>query len=48
MEGKEWVWDNGIIKEVEINEIQKEIMKAKRAELDEKKAAVFNKFLKNL
>ena len=48
MEGKERVWDNGIIKEVEINEIQKEIMKAKRAELDEKKAAVFNKFLKNL
>ncbi len=48
MEGKEWVWDNGIIKEVEINEIQKEIMKAKRAELDEKKAIVFNKFLKNL
>mgnify|MGYP003113770890 CR=1 FL=1 len=48
MEGKEWVWDNGIIKEVEVNELRKEIEKAKRHELAEKKAAVFNKFLKNL
>ena len=48
MEGKEWIWDNGIIKEVEINELRKEIVKAKRTELAEKKAAVFNKFLKNL
>ena len=48
MEGKEWVWDNGIIKEVEVNELREEIEKAKRHELAEKKAAVFNKFLKNL
>ena len=47
MEGKEWVWDNGIIKEVEVNELRKEIERAKRHELAEKKAAVFNKFLKN-
>ena len=48
MEGKEWVWDNGIIKEVEVNELRKQIEKAKRHELAEKKAVVFNKFLKNL
>jgi len=48
MEGKEWVWDNGIIKEVEVNELREEIEKAKRHELAEKKAAVFSKFLKNL
>ena len=48
MEGKEWVWDNGIIKEVEVNDLRKEIERAKRHELAEKKAAVFNKFLKNL
>ena len=48
MEGIEWVWDNGIIKEVEVNELRKEIERAKRHELAEKKAAVFNKFLKNL
>ena len=48
MEGKEWGWDNGIIKEVEVNELRKEIERAKRHELAEKKAAVFNKFLKNL
>ena len=48
MEGKEWVWDNGIIKEGEVNELRKEIERAKRHELAEKKAAVFNKFLKNL
>ena len=48
MEGKEWVWDNGIIKEVEVNELRKEIERAKRHELADKKAAVFNKILKYL
>jgi len=48
MEGKEWIWDNGIIKEQDISEIQKHIKRAKKHELAEKKASAFNKFLKKL
>jgi len=48
MENKEWVWNNGIFKEVELTEWQKEIRRTKRAELAEKKAQAFKKFLGNL
>ena len=37
MEGKEWVWDNGVIREVDIHEMKKTIERAKRIELAEKK-----------
>ena len=36
MEGKEWVWDNGVIREVDIHEMKKTIERAKRIELAEK------------
>ena len=48
MEGKEWVWENGIIKEKEINDMKKTIQKANMRELDQKKLEVFTKFLQNL
>ena len=48
MENKEWVWNNGVFKEVELTEWQKEIRRTKRAELAEKKAQAFKKFLGNL
>jgi len=48
MENKEWVWNNGIFKEVELTEWQKEIRRTKRTELAEKKAQAFKKFLGNL
>ena len=48
MEGKEWVWENGIIKERDIDAMKKTIMKAKMRELEQKKIDVFAKFLQNL
>ena len=48
MEGKEWVWENGIIKEQDIDAMKKTIMKAKMKELEQKKLEVFTKFLQNL
>ena len=48
MEGKEWVWENGVIKERDIDAMKKTIMKAKMRELEQKKLEVFQKFLQNL
>jgi hypothetical protein len=48
MEGKEWVWENGVIKERDIDAMKKTIMKAKMKELEQKKLEVFTKFLQNL
>lgn len=48
MEGKEWIWDNGVIREVDIHEMRNTIERAKRYELAEKQAAVFKSFLSKL
>ena len=48
MEGKEWVWENGVIKEQDIDAMKKTIMTAKMKELEQKKLEVFQKFLQNL
>jgi len=48
MEGKEWVWENGVIKEQDIDAMKKTIMNAKMKELEQKKLEVFQKFLQNL
>ena len=48
MEGKEWVWENGVIKEQEINIMKKTIEKASMRELEQKKIDVFSRFLQNL
>ena len=48
MEGKEWVWENGVIKEREIDNMRKTIEKAKMRELEQKKLEVFQKFLQKL
>ena len=48
MEGKEWIWDNGVIREVDIHEMRNTIERARRIELAEKKAAVFKSFLSKL
>ena len=48
MEGKEWVWENGKIQSLEIEKYREVIEKAKRAELEEAKAAVFLDFMKRL
>ena len=48
MEGKEWVWENGVIIEKDIDAMKKTIMNAKMKELEQKKLEVFQKFLQNL
>ena len=45
MEGKEWVWDNGVLKSMEVDKYKEEIGKTRRAELAEAKARVFKDFL---
>ena len=46
MEGKEWIWDNGIVKEVDIAKYRAELRKESKR-LDEKKAEIFKKFMSN-
>ena len=48
MEGKEWVWDNGVLKSMEVEKYKEEIEKTRRAELAEKKASIFKDFLKKI
>jgi len=47
MEGKEWVWDNGIVKEVQIAEYRKELSKTSK-KLEEKRVKVFADFMSKL
>ena len=48
MENKEWVWDNGVLVEKNIDAWKREIESAKRHALAEAKVKVFKNFLKNL
>ena len=47
MEGKEWVWDNGIVKEVDIENYQKQI-EAKRINRQEATLAAWEDFVSKL
>jgi len=46
MEGREWVWDNGNVQELE--QIKKRITNAAQAQLQERKISAFNQFLQSL
>jgi hypothetical protein len=48
MEGKEWVWDNGLVKEVNVNEYYNQIKSAKQKQLDEISLKIFENFLSKL
>ena len=48
MEGKEWVWDNGILKESEIAKIKVTIDEATLINLQERKVSAFKSFLQSL
>jgi len=48
MEGKEWVWDNGVIKEAIISNMKRNIEKVPSKNLDETKLRAFNSFLSKL
>ena len=49
MEGKDWVWDGGVLREKYAAKTYKEINTlVTQQQLDEKKLDLFNKFLNNL
>jgi len=48
MEGKEWIWDNGVIREKEINEYKKVIEKSTTRNLEENAIISFRNFLSKL
>ena len=48
MENKEWVWDNGVLVEKEIEAWKLELIKTRKTELEEQKLKIFNSFLKKL
>ena len=48
METKEWVWNNGILVEQDVEAWKQELIKTKRLELAEKKASIFKDFLSKL
>ena len=48
MEGKEWVWDNGVLKESTVAQIKTEIDHATLINLQERKVSAFEAFLKSL
>ena len=48
MEGKEWVWDNGILKEAKVAKYQRYISESTRKNLEERTLQVFQNFLAGL
>ena len=48
MEGKEWVWENGILREQQITKYQRYISESTRKNLEERKLNAFQHFLSNL
>jgi hypothetical protein len=48
MEGKEWVWDNGLLKEAEIQRVKEELNRVSRNQLESKILESFESLLFNL
>ena len=48
MEGKEWVWNNGILQERHIAQMKRELDHATLLNIQERKVSAFEKFLKGL
>jgi hypothetical protein len=48
LEGKEWVWDNGIIREATINDYKEEISKTSTRDLTTAKLKIFEDFISKL
>lgn len=48
LEGKEWVWDNGILVEKKLEDIKKELAKPSKKKLEERALYAWKKFLKTL
>jgi len=48
MESKEWVWDNGVIREATVADYETQIKKASKTDLESVKLKVFENFLSKL
>ena len=48
MEGKQWVWENGLLKEMDVNKICQGIKKASKRELEEEKMRAWQYFVSKL
>jgi len=48
MESREWIWNNGVLKQVELEEWKRQIQDAKRSVLEERKLNIFKSFLTKL
>ena len=48
MEGKEWVWDNGLLKEYQISKYKKYISESNKKNIEERKIKAFYSFMSNL
>ncbi len=48
MEGKEWVWENGVIREQEIARMKLKLQQTNRKKLEESKLDLFKSFLSKL
>ena len=48
MEGKEWIWDNGLIKEVTVNKIKKYLDESARHNIEQRQLNAFEMYLKSL
>ena len=47
MEGKEWVWENGVVKEVEIAKYKK-LLDQKQRDNEDKNIRIFSNFMSKL
>ena len=48
MEGKQWVWENGLLKETDVNKICQGIKRASKSELEEEKMKAWAYFVSKL
>ena len=48
MEGKEWVWDNGILKETYVQKLKRDIEKNAKTNLEKASIRAFQNFMKSL
>jgi hypothetical protein len=48
MEGREWIWENGIFKQVDLDNYKKQVSKASSRDLERTKLKIFENFLSKL
>ncbi len=48
LEGKEWIWDNGLLIEKEISEYEKKLKRIPKKKLEEQTINLFAKFLRSI